>query len=73
MSQLNGHGHLEWPHAADGQLHLRWTETGGPAVHEPTRKGVGSHINNGMITQLKGKARFDWRKEGLLCELALPV
>jgi hypothetical protein len=24
-----------------------------------------------MITQLKGSARFDWRKDGLVCELAL--
>jgi PAS domain S-box-containing protein len=73
LSQPDGQVHLEWSHAADGQLRLRWTETGGPAVQEPTRRGVGSRIIDGMITQLKGKARFDWRKDGLVCELALPV
>ena len=73
LSQPNGQVHLEWSHAADGQLRLRWTETGGPAVQEPIRRGVGSRIIDGMITQLKGKARFDWRKDGLVCEITLPV
>jgi PAS domain S-box-containing protein len=73
LSQPNGQVHLEWSHAADGQLRLRWTETGGPAVQEPTRRGVGGRIIDGMITQLKGKARFDWRKDGLVCEITLPV
>jgi PAS domain S-box-containing protein len=73
LSQPSGQVHLEWSHAADGQLRLRWTETGGPAVQEPTRNGVGGRIINGMITQLKGKARFNWRKDGLVCKLELPV
>jgi PAS domain S-box-containing protein len=73
LSQANGQVNLEWSHAADGQLHLRWTETGGPAVHEPTRKGVGSRIIEGMTAQLKGKARFDWRRDGLVCEISLRV
>jgi two-component sensor histidine kinase len=73
LSQPDGRVHLEWSHAADGQLCLRWTETGGPAVKEPTRRGVGGRIIDGMITQLKGKVHFDWRKDGLVCELALRV
>jgi two-component sensor histidine kinase len=56
-----------------GELRLGWTETGGPPVQEPTRKGVGGRIIEGMITQLKGKARFDWRKDGLVCEITLRV
>ncbi|MTV11997.1 MULTISPECIES: PAS domain S-box protein [Bradyrhizobium] len=73
LSQSQGHVHLEWAHTADGQLRFRWTETGGPAAQTPTRKGVGSRIIDAMITQLKGKVRFDWRKDGLVCEIALPV
>jgi two-component sensor histidine kinase len=56
LSQSNGQVYLEWSHAADGQLLLRWTETGGPAVQEPTRRGVGSRIIEGMIAPLMGKA-----------------
>jgi len=26
-----------------------------------------------MITQLNGKVRFDWCKDGLVCEIALRV
>jgi hypothetical protein len=26
-----------------------------------------------MIEQLKGATRFDWRPEGLICEIALPT
>jgi PAS domain S-box-containing protein len=73
LSTPNGQVRLEWSHAADGQLRLRWTEMGGPAVQEPTRTGVGSRIIDGMITQLKGSARFDWRTDGLVCEITLRV
>ena len=47
---------LEWSHAADGQLRLRWLERNGPAVQEPTRKGVGGRIIEQMIAQQKGKS-----------------
>ena len=45
---------------------------GGPAVpvQTPTRQGFGSRVIE-MIGQLKGKTRFDWRPEGLVCEITL--
>jgi PAS domain S-box-containing protein len=73
LSTPKGQVCLEWSHAADGELRLGWTETGGPPVQEPMRKGVGGRIIEGMITQLKGKSRFDWRKDGLVCEITLRV
>ena len=73
LSQPNGKVCLKWSHAADGQLRLLWTERGGPAVQEPTRNGVGSRIIEGMISQLKGRVRFDWREAGLVCEITLRV
>jgi PAS domain S-box-containing protein len=62
---------LEWSHAADGQLRLRWLERNGPAVQEPTRKGVGGRIIEQMIAQQRGKVRFYWRNDGLVCEIIL--
>ena len=50
---------------------LLWTETGGPPVKTPTRQGFGGKVIKGMIDQLKGRTRFDWRPEGLVCEIAL--
>jgi PAS domain S-box-containing protein len=70
LSTTNGEIELKWSHEA-GLLHLRWTETGGPRVQEPTCIGFGGRIVEQMITQLKGKARFDWRPEGLVCEITL--
>jgi PAS domain S-box-containing protein len=72
LSVPNGQISLTWLHEADGRLVLRWSEMGGPAVvQSPTHRGFGTRIIERMIDQLKGKARFDWRTEGLVCEIAL--
>jgi PAS domain S-box-containing protein len=71
LSVPNGQIDLKWLHEADGRLILRWTEMGGPAVQTPTRQGFGTRIIERITGQLKGKARFDWRAEGLVCEIAL--
>ena len=64
---------IEWSRAADGRLLLRWAETGGPPVKRPTRRGFGTSMVASMIRdQLGGDARFDWRKDGLVCEIAIP-
>jgi PAS domain S-box-containing protein len=73
LSTPNGQVRLEWSHAGDGRLRLRWMETGRPVAQEPTRKGLGRRIIEQMIVQQKGKVRFDWRKDGLVCEITLPV
>jgi PAS domain S-box-containing protein len=71
LSAAGGKVDLSWSQELDGSLKLRWAETGGPAVQEPTRKGFGSRIIQQMITQLKGTVDFDWRPQGLVCEIAL--
>ena len=73
LSTPNGQVRLQWSHTADGQLRLRWLESEGPAVQEPTRKGVGGRIIEQMIAQQKGEVRFDWRNDGLVCEIMLRV
>jgi PAS domain S-box-containing protein len=64
---------LTWSHQTDGTLSLRWVETGGPDVKEPTRRGFGGRVIEQLIVQLDGKARFDWRTQGLICEIVLKV
>jgi PAS domain S-box-containing protein len=71
LSVPNGEVDLKWSHEANRRLHLRWTETGGPTVQEPTRKGFGGRIIEQMIGQLKGETIFHWRAEGLVCEITL--
>jgi PAS domain S-box-containing protein len=73
LSTANGRVDLKWSQEANGPLLLRWIETGGPTVQPPTRTGFGGRVIEQMIAQLKGKSRFDWRAEGLICEITLRV
>jgi PAS domain S-box-containing protein len=70
LSTPGGFVQVEWWCAADGRLVLRWVEEGGPAVEPPTRKGFGTRVMDRMIrVQLNGKMLFDWRPDGLACEI----
>jgi PAS domain S-box-containing protein len=71
LSTAKGRIEIKWSHEADGWLILRWAEMAGPAVQTPTRQGFGGRVIDRMINQLKGKALFDWRPEGLVCEITL--
>jgi PAS domain S-box-containing protein len=71
LTAAKGRVELKWLHEADGSLILRWTEVGGPPVQIPARKGFGGRVIERVIEQLKGKACFNWRPEGLVCEISL--
>jgi PAS domain S-box-containing protein len=71
LSAAEGQIEVKWSHTADGRLILSWTETGGPPVKTPTHQGFGGKVIKGMIGQLSGETRFDWRPEGLLCEITI--
>ena len=70
----NGEGRVELTWAYDPEtraLESLWTETGGPAVAEPTRKGFGSRlIERSLRGELKGAATMDYRPDGLCCKLS---
>ena len=73
LSVANGKVDLKWSHEKDRRLRLTWAETGGPTVRAPTRKGFGGRIIEQMIGQQSGKTHFDWRADGLVCEITLQV
>ena len=74
LSVAKGRVQIGWSRAADGRVVLRWTEMDGPPVKPPTRLGFGTRVMEAMIRgQLRGGMRFDWRAEGLSCEIVLPV
>jgi PAS domain S-box-containing protein len=53
-----------------GLLNLRWTETGGPVVSTPTRKGFGSRlIERNLAHDLDGEVKIDYRPEGIVCTI----
>lgn len=72
LSAPGGQVAISWTREG-GPLTLRWAETGGPTVTQPTRRGLGvTMLARALGGALKGEARFDWRPEGLICELELP-
>jgi len=74
LSAADGHLEIAWSRTADGRLSLRWIESDGPPVTPPTHRGFGTGIMENIIAgQLKGEVRFDWRDQGLTCEIALPL
>jgi two-component sensor histidine kinase len=73
LSVPDGKVHTEAARSADRKLFLRWTETGGPVVKQPERHGFGSRVMDAMIRGQSGEIRFDWRAEGLVCEMIIPV
>jgi PAS domain S-box-containing protein len=70
LSVPAGRVQIAWSRTDGGLVVLRWSETGGPLVKPPTRRGFGSRVIDQIVrTQLHGEARFDWRRDGLWCEI----
>ncbi|WNJ93935.1 HWE histidine kinase domain-containing protein [Bosea sp. 685] len=55
------------------RLKLTWTESGGPAVREPSRPSFGTRLINGLADQLHGKVRLKYEPTGLVYELDIPL
>ncbi len=65
---------IRWHRDAAGDLRLLWTEEGGPAVAEPSRRGFGSQIvERGIPDQLGGSAEMSWPPSGLRCAFVVPA
>ena len=74
LSAADGRVEIAWSRMADGRLSLRWIESGGPTVTPPTHSGFGTRVMESIIVgQLRGEVHFDWRDQGLACEIALPL
>jgi two-component sensor histidine kinase len=56
------------------ELRLVWQEDGAPAAIQPAVPGFGtSMLSQAIQYQHSGTVEFDWRKEGLVCRLSLPL
>jgi two-component sensor histidine kinase len=74
LSARSGRVVVTWREEPARGLVLLWTETGGPAVSAPSRRGLGTGvIERAIRDQLDGAVHFDWRTEGLRCELVVPA
>lgn len=57
-----------------GEVVLRWTEQGGPAIAAaPQRRGTGMAVIQSQIRRLNGTLAMDWRPAGLAVEARIPL
>jgi two-component sensor histidine kinase len=70
----SGSVRISWAVNADGQFHLRWQESGGPAVSAPARKGFGTRLIERNLAQTLG-ARVDlvYEPTGVVCTIRTPL
>jgi two-component sensor histidine kinase len=55
------------------RLHLTWTETGGPAVHAPTRRSFGTRMIETLGKQLNGEVELAFEPKGFIYALDAPL
>jgi PAS domain S-box-containing protein len=73
LSKPQGQVAVSWTRTGGGPLLLRWSESGGPLVATPSRRGLGTAmLARALAGPLGGSSRLEWRAEGLVCELELP-
>ncbi len=75
LATADGQVELRWQGASDpsGELVLHWTERGGLPVTAPSRRGFGSALIEVLVRNLGGTIDKDWRLEGLVCTMRLPL
>jgi two-component sensor histidine kinase len=70
---LSGRLSIKWETKAD-MLQMVWEERDGPVVEKPVSRGFGTRsVIASIESQLGGQAEFDWRSEGLVCRLSVPL
>jgi two-component sensor histidine kinase len=73
LGSEGGRVSIEWTHG-NARLYLLWTETGGPPVSPPTRKGFGSVlIERAFPAGARARCKPDYRVEGLAFEVAFSL
>lgn len=74
LSNDQGRIALEWAveHGAASDLRLSWSESGGPTVKPPSRKGFGSTLlERSLQGELGGQVSLDFRPAGIVCSISL--
>jgi PAS domain S-box-containing protein len=69
LSRPEGCVTLAWEASSEG-LRVRWTESGGPPVSPPQRRGFGSRLlTEGLVRELGDSTELDYAADGLRCEI----
>ncbi len=77
LSTPAGHVSIRWQVVRTDEgsrLRLTWQERGGPEVKPPERRGFGSRlIERGLSTELRGRPEIEFRPDGVVCEIEIPL
>ena len=70
LSAESGKVSVEW-HTDDGRIKLTWTESGGPPVVAPARRGFGTQMIERTLRGEQGAAKLEYAPGGLRCSLEI--
>jgi light-regulated signal transduction histidine kinase (bacteriophytochrome)/CheY-like chemotaxis protein len=74
LSVPSGRLDVAWNIEDNGDCRITWTESGGPEVVAPTRRGFGSKlIEKTVAYDLGGEVEMDFAKEGLRAQINIPA
>lgn len=74
LSSMTGRVVVQWEEARDGMVVVGWKEHGGPAVEPPRRKGFGSRLLEGGLTNdLGGRPSWWFATDGVEATLPLRI
>lgn len=77
LSRVRGRVHVAWkklPPEQGGAIELRWTESKGPKVSAPKRRGFGSMvIEHNLMRAIEAKVDLAFDPDGLKCRLVVPA
>jgi two-component sensor histidine kinase len=68
LSGDRGRVDIAWELAPDGKVRFRWTESGGPPVKPPTRRGFGTKLIQELLAHDTGwDVELDYAESGFRC------
>jgi PAS domain S-box-containing protein len=77
LSRVRGRVHITWkrrPREKGGAIELQWTESKGPKVSGPKRRGFGSMvIEQNLVRAIGAEVSLIFELEGLKCRIIVPA
>jgi two-component sensor histidine kinase len=76
LSNSDGYVVVTWSVSHDdgkSKLHLIWQEHDGPVVERPQRKGFGTILIEGVVSDLGGRVDVDYDPQGLVLKAVVPL
>jgi len=74
LSTKEGSLQVTWSTTTDGELRIRWRESGGPAVSAPQRSGFGRLLlERALRADLDANVELDFAPDGFECIIRFPL